>query len=308
MKNKFREKVCAGIVLYNPEIELLEKNITAIENQVACIYLYDNGSGNSSEISEMLKRHDNIFYDYNSDNKGIAYGLNRILDFADSHGYEWFLSMDQDSVCSSNMIEEYSKYADDPKNGLISPFILNNGKRTLESYKSMKLSEYDYLVPTDCITSACLSRVSSVKEVGGFTDELFIDFVDIDLNCRISLAGYNIVRANKAYLVQRMGEAKKVPVLAKLYKLTKFEIFRKTQIVAVYSNMRLYHYARNSYVIHKKYSNAGYKATPFVVCLIFCYYTLTYPLSRNRIEMWKSMRKGFKDGKKMYISMNKSHG
>lgn len=299
MDKNFKTKVCAGIVLYNPEAELLENNIKAIEQQADCIYLFDNGSKNTAEITEMLKRHSSTRYEYSSDNNGIAYGLNRILDFAEKNGYEWFLSMDQDSICADNMIEIYSKFADDPKNALLTPFILNNGKYTIEAYKAMGLPESEILEPVRGITSACLSRVSAVREVGGFDDRLFIDFVDIDLNCRIALAGYNILRLNETYLIQRMGEARRVPLFEFLFKLTKLDFFRKARVASVYSDMRLYYYARNSYYVYKKYSNAGFRSTPFNIFMIFCYYTIAYPFSRNRIKMWKSIIKGFNDGRKL---------
>ena len=299
MNNEFKKKVCAGIVLYNPETDLLEKNINAIEEQVDCIYLFDNGSKNTEQISEMLNAHNNIHYEYCSENNGIAYGLNRILDFAESNGYEWFLSMDQDSICADNMIEVYSRFADNPEIALITPFILNNGKFTVESYKTLNLPESETIEPVRGITSACLSRSTAVREAGGFDDRLFIDFVDIDMNCRVALAGYRIIRANGTYLLQKMGEAKKVPVFEFCYKLTKLEFFRKTRVSAVYSDMRLYYYARNSYYVYKKYSNSGFRSTPFYSFMLFCYYTITYPFSRNRIKMWKSIIKGFSDGKKL---------
>lgn len=298
MKNEFSTRVCAGIILYNPETELLEKNIKAIEEQVDCIYLFDNGSKNTEQISEMLKAHNNVHYEYSGENNGIAYGLNRVLDFAEKNEYEWFLSMDQDSVCADNMIEVYSKFADNPEIALITPFILNNGKYTIESYKALGLPAYEEIEPVKGITSACLSRGSAVRKAGGFDDRLFIDFVDIDMNCRVALAGYKIVRANETYLLQKMGEAKSVPVFEFLYKLTKLDFFRKARVASVYSDMRLYYYARNSYYVHKKYSNAGFRSTPLNIFMIFCYYTIAYPISRSRIKMWKSILKGFCDGRR----------
>lgn len=38
-------KICAGIVLYNPELELLQKNVDALlEQSINQIFLYDNNS------------------------------------------------------------------------------------------------------------------------------------------------------------------------------------------------------------------------------------------------------------------------
>ena len=43
--------ICAGIVLYNPEISLLKENIDSIFNQsIDCIYIFDNASENYDDI------------------------------------------------------------------------------------------------------------------------------------------------------------------------------------------------------------------------------------------------------------------
>ena len=48
-------KVCAGIVLFQPDIERLKENINAIINYVEHIYMVDNGSENIEEIRECLE-------------------------------------------------------------------------------------------------------------------------------------------------------------------------------------------------------------------------------------------------------------
>ena len=42
LNKKKNHSICAGIILYNPEIELLEKNIIALESQIGKIFLFDN--------------------------------------------------------------------------------------------------------------------------------------------------------------------------------------------------------------------------------------------------------------------------
>ena len=107
-------RVCAGIVLYNPSIDRLEANILSILDQVNSIYLVDHGSKNVSEIEKFLKSFNSkkIVFEHNLENKGIAYALNQILFFANSNEYDWFLTLDQDSVCSPCLIEEYLKHVD----------------------------------------------------------------------------------------------------------------------------------------------------------------------------------------------------
>lgn len=46
------EKISAGIVTYNPEMQRLEENINAIIGQVDEVVLVDNGSANIKEIEQ----------------------------------------------------------------------------------------------------------------------------------------------------------------------------------------------------------------------------------------------------------------
>ena len=73
----------AGIVLYNPDINRLEENISAIAPQVSELILIDNGSKNIDEIAELTAKYDNITYVRNDDNYGIAKALDQIIDKAD---------------------------------------------------------------------------------------------------------------------------------------------------------------------------------------------------------------------------------
>lgn len=290
--------VMAGIVLYNPDIKLLERDIDSVYNQVDKIFLYDNASENHDEIYKMLKKYPKAVYKRGEKNEGIAKGLNEILSFADKNGYEWYLTLDQDSVCAANLMKEYRKFMLLPKVALICPVILNNGKLTVKQARKMYKTDYDYLSdPVYCITSACLNNTKAVKKVGGYTEKLFIDYVDTELNCRIFLHHYKIVRANKTYLFQKMGKAKRVWLFTWLYNITHLNIFRMMQTASVYSDLRLYYISRNSRILRRTYKNPGKRVTFIYIFSLFCYFTLTYPKDRSRISMWKSIIKGFLDGK-----------
>ena len=91
--------VLAGIVLYNPDEDRLVENIQAVVGQVDETILIDN---NSSNIEKIKKRVNELNYNINiienSKNNGIAFALNQILEYAIDNNYEWFLTLDQDSV------------------------------------------------------------------------------------------------------------------------------------------------------------------------------------------------------------------
>lgn len=294
-------KICAGIVLYEPEIDLLKQNISTILPQVDDLFLFDNGSKNGEKINvEIMNEFPTVKYYKNKKNVGIAYGLNWLLEKAKENNYEWCLTLDQDSICSSNMIEEYKKYINLKNIAIISPYILNNSKISLEEYLHLNLPKYEYIKdPMDCITSGSLTNVKIFEKLGGVTNELFIDYVDTELNCKILDAKYKILKANRAYLIQQMGKAHPVKIFQWLHKKTNKEIFRKLKVAAVYTDNRLYYSARNSRYIRKHFKNIGKKTSFIYMFSLYSYFTLFYPSNKNRIKMWKSIIKGYRDYEKL---------
>lgn len=291
-----KSSIGAGIVLYNPDIKLLKENIEALQDQVDKILLYNNGSKNLTQIKKLSDYYTNVIIEDGRNNKGIAFALNRILDWSQEENYEWVLTMDQDSICDKNLIKEYTNYLQQKDVALICPFILNNNKYTLSEYERLKLSAtteiYD---PVKCITSGCLTNVKIVTHLGGYNEKLFIDCVDVDLNCRVLQAKKRILRVNNTYLIQQMGKGKKISLFEKLQFITGNDLFRRAKVVAIYSDKRLYYYSRNSRYIRKKYKMRIRQMSALFIFVYLIYFSLFYPRNRSRIKMWRAIFKGVKD-------------
>ena len=78
--------ICAGIVLYNPDAELLKKNVEAALPQVGKIVFVDNASSNVDDLRNMFCG-DQFKWIVNNENKGISGALNQLMEFADNNGY-----------------------------------------------------------------------------------------------------------------------------------------------------------------------------------------------------------------------------
>lgn len=227
-------RMLSGIVTYNPDINRLIENINAIAPQVTTVLIVDNGSNNYKEIDSLLNNHVNVSIIYLHENKGIAYALNRILSYAESHNYEWFLTLDQDSVVPDNLIEEYSKATSIDKVALITCNIVD---RNFED--KVPSVAYDYV--STCITSACLTNTRIARYVGGFDDTLFIDSVDHDLCIRIIRSGYKIYRMNNVNLLHELGHSHKISFWGFNY------------VVYNHSKFRYYYIFRNRIILGRKY-------------------------------------------------------
>ena len=102
--------------------------------------------------------------------------MNQILNYAYKNNYQWFLTLDQDSVCNSDLIKEYLKYINLPNVAMIT---CNKEDRNFKNLEKVTMQEYEEV--DSCITSSCFNKTSALKEVGGFDNYFFIDYVDFDI-------------------------------------------------------------------------------------------------------------------------------
>ena len=189
--------ICAGIVLYNPNINGLRLNIEAIKNQVETVFLQDNGSLNVIDIENLIKDFPSVVLLKNPENKGIAWAMNSLCEKADLNGYQWMLTLDQDSVCPEKMVENYKKYLSDAD--MLCPKIIDRNYGVIDgSEKTTESVE-------KCITSGCLLKLSSWRELHGFDEKMFIDGVDFEFCYRMKKSEMNILRINEVVLNHEIG-------------------------------------------------------------------------------------------------------
>ncbi|WP_299873357.1 glycosyltransferase family 2 protein [uncultured Cocleimonas sp.] len=196
-------KVCAIVISYN-NINECKKTITAIYHQVEHIVIVNNFStSNVSKDLESLYSHDKkidlIFLD---ENYGIAYALNRGVELALTNNYKWVITMDQDSVASSDMITKMIYCADN----------LNNQDQKNSCIFSTYNTPKDILKP--CIeiymgiTSGNLIHTSIYKKFGLYNEEFFIDSVDFEFFLRLKNKGIKFYQAPQATMSHSLGEKK----------------------------------------------------------------------------------------------------
>lgn len=228
-----------GIVTYQPDKQRLQENIlSALTNQEAGhVFIVDNHSLNLSDIQQLVADYPRTVLIENDDNKGIAHALNQIAECAEKQGYEWFVTLDQDSVMPKRSMDEYVPYTQEDDIGIICPSIVDRNMGAEYNPSHQETDEIE-----QCITAGNLVRLEAWKKAGGFSDELFIDGVDFDFCLKIRKAGYKILRVNRIQLLQEVGHGKKIPLP-----------FHHQMSVLHHSPTRLYYIARNYLYIGKKH-------------------------------------------------------
>lgn len=196
--NEVKGSVLAVIITYQPDRELLYRNIHAFINHVDKLMIWDNTPGTLKkkyyeEISE-----DKIFYAGVEENVGISKALNYALKYAISERYEYLLTMDQDSVWF-----DFSFFKDSviKKNenelcicGPCAYTDIHNrpNKNGFEPYRWQ-------------ITSGMFVKTELLNRIGGYNESFFVDCVDIELCLRAKSQGINSYYCYDGFLLQKYG-------------------------------------------------------------------------------------------------------
>lgn len=230
-------KVCAGIVLYNPDIDRLKENIDAIYNQVDEVILIDNASSNISNINLLVDMYRKVLLVKNDKNLGIAEACNQILTIAQKNKCEWALMLDQDSVAQKDLISQYLKFCFVKDVAIITCNI--NDRNFKENDED---DENEYKEVEKCISSGSFVNVTIAQRIGAYDSKMFIDRVDTDFCYRIIENNYKILRINYDGLLHEVGNKTYIK-----------KIFGKDVYVFNHSPFRSYYIIRNGVYFFRKH-------------------------------------------------------
>lgn len=265
-------KVLAGIVTYNPEQERLAENIKAIAHQVELVVVWNNGGDLPTGLPENIQ----VLPNEGNRNLGIASALNKLCEFGYKNGYDWIVTLDQDSVSPTNLVASFLKYTNDDHIGMLCPCIVdrNYGTMAYDSGSEGRAEDIDA-----CITSASMLRLSAWNAIGGFWDELFIDMVDFDICWTLQEKGFRILRVNNVSLLHEIGHSRKVSFLG------------KEEIAFNHQPIRCYYMIRNMLIVGKKHNRLK-------KCLRWAIkrFLLINVFETQRLSKDWMMIKGFRDG------------
>ena len=189
-------RILAVVVSYNGGSKTLT-TIDRLIDQVDCIHVVDNASGEHSWNLLCQLSDNRIAYTRLERNMGIGYALNIGKEKAKELNCDWLLTMDQDSFADPSMLSVYqTAIRNDASLACLSPCIVNNG---------IPLKAEDSILDF-CITSGNLVRLDALNCVGDYDEALFIDGVDIDYSLRLREKGFTIQKCGSALLHHQLGE------------------------------------------------------------------------------------------------------
>lgn len=275
-------KIAAVCVLYRPDRELLRRNLEACLPQVERVYLVDN-SEPAVERPQAEVDSDKIRYLGCGRNMGIAWALNRGCEAAAADGFDWVLTLDQDSVVPPDLIARYTGFIRQPREGA-SIGMLTCAMKVCAGDKSAGSAGVEEV--TLCYTSGAFMSLAAYRRVGGFEEGLFIDGVDFEYCLRLKRAGYGIYRLNEVVLDHRLGNS--VP----------YEWFGRHLFYITHHNyIRRYYMMRNALWIGAHYGGSypsvryGLRPAGKAVMKILLF-------EKDKFRKFRSMWRGYRDYKR----------
>ena len=261
-----------GVITYNPDLNRLKENLCAVLKQVDKVIVIDNCSKNIQDVENYLSSFPAVKLIKNAENLGVASALNQEAKHALENGYEWLLSLDQDSVIPDGLVEEYQKYTDIPEIGMICCKIKDRNFGELD-YNAKIIGGTEFV--SECITSASMIRLSAYEKIGGYYEPLFIDSVDFDICYSLQKAGYKILRTNEKVLLHEVGHSKKI------------HFFGKDRQLVNHTPLRYYYIFRNGLFVAWRH---GYLAKA-IKHYTFCFLIMNL-YENDRIAKDKMILKG----------------
>jgi rhamnosyltransferase len=194
-------------------------------------------------------------------------------------GFEWILTLDQDSICPPNIINSFIPYTKNPDVGIVCPrfFIRGNDDSSKQSLEIPSIS-VDF-----CITSASLTKLSIWEELEGFNEWLFIDCVDYEYCIKLRKANYIIIRVNTVAIDHMVGAPSYI-----------YFPFGRKKMLLNHTPKRNYYIVRNNIYLIRKY-HKELKGMNWLLKLI--YIELQKLLfEKNRKQTFLALVSGVKDG------------
>ncbi|MEI7614777.1 MAG: glycosyltransferase [Betaproteobacteria bacterium] len=181
------------VVAYFPAAELLD-HLDAILDEVPEIIVVDNASeGESRKVLDAAQSKPGVSLLQHPENLGLGAALNAGIRWAESRGYGYVMTFDQDTHPVKGLLETYARIYDvvdkqslgcvganyrDPHTGAQ---LIHEGQCVGKSFAPVDL----------LITSGTLVPITLFERAGGYREDYFVDLTDHEMCLRTQSLGYH---------------------------------------------------------------------------------------------------------------------
>jgi rhamnosyltransferase len=233
MSGEFR--LSAVVITYYPILDDLIINIKQFIDFVDRLIIWENTPIQDRGKYQILipEYHNKIVFLSTNRNEGIAYALNRSIEWSIENKFTHILTMDQDSLWDNFDFFKFKiqKYNNEPGIGIFAPVIYEQNKSSFPELRYVK----------DVITSGAVYKLKMFEEIGLFREDFFIDAVDLEYCYWANRNGYKTAVLGDSYLKQKYGN------------VSEHKFLDKTYYILNYSAFRLFHIVRNHIFLWKEF-------------------------------------------------------
>lgn len=263
-------RILAIVVTYFPDKELLKDNILSFIDEVEKVLIWEN-TPQHERNSYRFVNHDKVEYcgdGINSISRGMNYGWN----YAKENGYDYLLTMDQDSV-----FRNFPKY----KQAILD--FEGNGNCIIGPMINIDKSFRDCYTPVPAIiTSGMMIPITLLDKLGGYCSAFPVDGIDSELCIKATENGIGVFQYEGASIDHHFGEVRDSQC-------------KKTVLLKNYSANRLYGIFMSHIVLLRKYKqNVWIKS--IVKYYIRAYFVGVLLYDRQKLRKLLAILRGIKDG------------
>ena len=233
--------------------------VESYRQQVDAVVAVDNTEVPDGQFVARLERR-GVTYVSLGENRGVAAALNEGCRQARDLGFDWVLTLDQDSTATPGMVArlftcvELEQLAPRVREGVGGGANRRPRRRLSPLMRpiAMVAPVWELVGGTPVVTadgctdleiamtSGCLTRLTAFEELGGFREDFFIDRVDNEYCLRAQRRGWRIVQRNDAVLLHRMGRLRRATFPVRCW-------------VTDYTPERRYYMVRNLLEVRREY-------------------------------------------------------
>lgn len=203
-------QISAVVTTFRPDDGFPDR-VGRIRSQVGSVVIVDDGGCgvNVGKLNGWFAGEKDVSLHHNALNIGIAASLNRGVAVARRKGFQWILTLDDDSVVRSDMVEKLIKGLKGIR--LKKPLgIIGMSWETPDEIDRWKPAGKKgmYREKRGIITSGSLFSLETYDCVGPFREEFFIDSVDLDYCLRAREKGFAVIRLEEPGFTHSIGTSR----------------------------------------------------------------------------------------------------
>lgn len=241
-----KSAVCAVITTFRPDDGFPER-VARIRAQVGLTVIVDDGGcpENVGRLKQWFGDDRGIRVHHNSENRGIAASLNTGVAIASHAGYNWILTLDDDTRVAPEMVETLISWWTRLAGEAARPLAVM-GMSARDPYHGQVDNRRDvnrqgFAEKRHLATSGCLMSLEAYRAIGPFREEFFIDWVDYDYCLRARRQGFLVIKLSQVGMIHPVG------------RITEHRFGWFKMQTGNYPPFRRYYWYRNSLILAREY-------------------------------------------------------